>query len=171
MPQRVELDERDVKWVDVREPQNGSRGAFPARSWCRQQPSVSPRILQDDQVVFTAPRIRSAVACEVAAAVGCRIHNLEGGIRVGGPGFPDREVIRAIESRRAQERRRMRRIVVPEEHEASWPAAPIRCVCRKRLRFTARCGRNDSTRKEGADGILGLAIGSLAIIGYLVSDT
>ena len=78
------LDEADVKWVDVREPAEWQRGRIPGAVLVPLNSLlVAPRqFLQDDRVVFyCAQGIRSAVACEVAAAIGLsQIYNLEGGI-------------------------------------------------------------------------------------------
>lgn len=80
-----ELYERqDTTWIDVREPSEWQAGRIPGATLVPLNTLLlSPRQhLKDDQVVFyCAQGIRSAVACEVAAAVGLtQIYNLEGGI-------------------------------------------------------------------------------------------
>jgi len=87
------LDEKDVTWVDVREPAEWQQGRIPGAVLVPLNSLlVSPQqYLHDDRVVFyCAQGIRSAVACEVAAAVGLtRIYNLEGGIQEwAAQGFP-----------------------------------------------------------------------------------
>jgi rhodanese-related sulfurtransferase len=79
------LDEGSVTLVDVREPAEWSQGRIAGALLVPlNQLLISPRQhLSGDGVLFyCAQGIRSAVACEVAAAVGvARIYNLEGGIQ------------------------------------------------------------------------------------------
>jgi rhodanese-related sulfurtransferase len=79
------LDEGTLKLVDVREPAEWNRGRIAGAVLVPlNNLLVSPReYLSGDGVLFyCAQGIRSAVACEVAAAVGLsRIYNLEGGIQ------------------------------------------------------------------------------------------
>ncbi len=78
-------DKREAVWIDVREPAEWQRGRIPgARLVPLNSLLLAPHehLKETDSVVFyCAQGIRSAVACEVAAAVGLtRIANLEGGI-------------------------------------------------------------------------------------------
>jgi rhodanese-related sulfurtransferase len=75
----------DAVWIDVREPAEWQTGHIPgAKLVPLNALLLSPRehLKDGDNVVFyCAQGIRSAVACEVAAAVGLtRIANLEGGL-------------------------------------------------------------------------------------------
>ena len=71
-------------WIDVREPAEWQGGHIPGATLVPLNTLLmSPRrYLHSDNIVFyCAQGIRSAVACEVAAAVGLsHIYNLEGGI-------------------------------------------------------------------------------------------
>jgi len=71
-------------WIDVREQNEWNEGRIPgSRLVPLNALLLSPRkYLNGDNVVFyCAQGIRSAVACEVAAAIGLtKIYNLEGGI-------------------------------------------------------------------------------------------
>lgn len=82
---RALLDDKDVKWVDVREPAEWQQGRIPGAVLVPLNSLLlSPQqYLRDDRVVFyCAQGIRSAVACEAAAAVGLsEVYNLEGGIQ------------------------------------------------------------------------------------------
>lgn len=82
---RALLDDKTVQWIDVREPAEWQEGRIPGATLVPLNALlVSPRQhLHGDRVVFyCAQGIRSAVACEVAAAVGLReLYNLEGGIQ------------------------------------------------------------------------------------------
>lgn len=77
-------DSRATIWIDVREPSEWNEGRIPGSTLVPLNTLLmSPRkYLNGDNVVFyCAQGIRSAVACEVAAAVGLtKIYNLEGGI-------------------------------------------------------------------------------------------
>lgn len=77
-------DSKNTSWIDVREPGEWKEGRIPGSTLVPLNTLLlSPRkYLNGDNVVFyCAQGIRSAVACEVAAAVGLtRIYNLEGGI-------------------------------------------------------------------------------------------
>jgi rhodanese-related sulfurtransferase len=77
-------DSKSAVWIDVREPGEWSEGHIPGSTLVPLNALLlSPRkYLNGDSVVFyCAQGIRSAVACEVAAAVGLtKIYNLEGGI-------------------------------------------------------------------------------------------
>jgi rhodanese-related sulfurtransferase len=78
------LDDRSAVWLDVREQNEWDQGRIPGAKLVPLNTLLaSPRqYLNGDSVVFyCAHGIRSAVACEVAAAVGVtKIYNLEGGI-------------------------------------------------------------------------------------------
>jgi rhodanese-related sulfurtransferase len=82
---RTLLDQPDVRWIDVREPAEWQRGRIPGAVLVPLNSLLrSPRqYLRDGRVVFyCAQGIRSAVACEAAAAVGLtQAYNLEGGIQ------------------------------------------------------------------------------------------
>jgi adenylyltransferase/sulfurtransferase len=82
---RVLLDDKAIQWIDVREPAEWQQVRIPGAVLVPlNRLLVSPREhLKGDRVVFyCAQGIRSAVACEVAAAIGLReIYNLEGGIQ------------------------------------------------------------------------------------------
>jgi rhodanese-related sulfurtransferase len=71
-------------WIDVREQNEWNEGRIPGSKLVPLNALLlSPRTyLNGDSVVFyCAQGIRSAVACEVAAAIGLtKIYNLEGGI-------------------------------------------------------------------------------------------
>ncbi len=77
-------DSGGTVWIDVREPSEWHQARIPGATLVPlNNLLVSPRQhLNGDAVVFyCAQGIRSAVACEVAAAVGvAKIYNLEGGI-------------------------------------------------------------------------------------------
>ena len=77
-------DSKSTVWIDVREPSEWNEGHIPGSTLVPLNILLlSPRKhLNGDSVVFyCAQGIRSAVACEVAAAVGLtKIYNLEGGI-------------------------------------------------------------------------------------------
>ncbi len=77
-------DSQQTIWIDVREPSEWNDGRIPGATLVPLNTLLmSPRkYLNGDNVVFyCAQGIRSAVACEVAAAVGLtKIYNLEGGI-------------------------------------------------------------------------------------------
>ena len=77
-------DSRATTWIDVRESSEWNDGRIPGSTLVPLNTLLmSPRkYLNGDNVVFyCAQGIRSAVACEVAAAVGLtKIHNLEGGM-------------------------------------------------------------------------------------------
>jgi rhodanese-related sulfurtransferase len=78
------LDSKNTVWVDVREQKEWDQGRIPGAKLVPLNTLLaSPRqYLNGGSVVFyCAHGIRSAVACEVAAAVGVtKIYNLEGGI-------------------------------------------------------------------------------------------
>lgn len=77
-------DSGKATWIDVREPSEWNEGRIPGSTLVPLNTLLlSPRkYLNGDNVMFyCAQGIRSAVACEVAAAVGLtKIYNLEGGI-------------------------------------------------------------------------------------------
>jgi rhodanese-related sulfurtransferase len=77
-------ESKGTVWIDVREPGEWNEGRIPGSTLVPLNTLLlSPRkYLNGDNVVFyCAQGIRSAVACEVAAAVGLtKIYNLEGGI-------------------------------------------------------------------------------------------
>ncbi len=79
------FEAKSARWIDVREPAEWQGGHIPSATLVPlNQLLVSPRqYLSGDSVVFyCAQGIRSAVACEVAAAVGLTdIYNLEGGFQ------------------------------------------------------------------------------------------
>ncbi len=79
------LDDKGVTWIDVREPAEWQQVRIPGAVLVPlNKLLVSPRqYLHGERILFyCAQGIRSAVACEVAAAVGLgRIYNLEGGIQ------------------------------------------------------------------------------------------
>ncbi len=83
---RALLDDKTIQWIDVREPAEWRQVRIPGAVLVPLNTLlVSPReYLKGDRVVFyCAQGIRSAVACEVAAAIGLReLYNLEGGIQV-----------------------------------------------------------------------------------------
>jgi rhodanese-related sulfurtransferase len=74
-----------VRWIDVREPAEWEQGHIPGATLVPlNNLLLSPRrYLTGDGVVFyCAQGIRSAVACDMAAAIGLTdIYNLEGGIQ------------------------------------------------------------------------------------------
>jgi rhodanese-related sulfurtransferase len=78
------LDDKSIVWVDVREQKEWDEMRIPGAQLVPLNTLLaSPReYLNGNSVVFyCAHGIRSAVACEVAAAVGVpKIYNLEGGI-------------------------------------------------------------------------------------------
>ena len=87
------FDNTQAVWIDVREPNEWNQGRIPGATLVPLNTLLmSPRkYLNGDNVVFyCAQGIRSAVACEVAAAVGLtKIFNLEGGfIDWTAKGFP-----------------------------------------------------------------------------------
>ena len=77
-------DRRNTVWIDVREPGEWKEGRIPGATLVPLNTLLlSPRqhLTKDNVVFYCAQGIRSAVACEVAAAVGLtKIYNLEGGI-------------------------------------------------------------------------------------------
>lgn len=78
-------DTGELAWIDVREPAEWQRGRIPgAKLVPLNTLLLSPRekLQGVDKVVFyCAQGIRSAVACEAAAAIGLStIYNLEGGL-------------------------------------------------------------------------------------------
>jgi rhodanese-related sulfurtransferase len=78
-------DKRDGVWIDVREPGEWQRGRIPgAKLVPLNTLLLAPRehLQEGDRVIFyCAQGIRSAVACEVAAAIGLTsVANVEGGI-------------------------------------------------------------------------------------------
>jgi rhodanese-related sulfurtransferase len=77
-------ESKGTVWIDVREPAEWNEGRIPGSTLIPLNTLLlSPRkyLNGDDVVFYCAQGIRSAVACEVAAAVGLtRIYNLEGGI-------------------------------------------------------------------------------------------
>ncbi len=86
-------DSASTIWIDVREPNEWNEGRIPRATLVPLNTLLmSPRkYLNGDNVVFyCAQGIRSAVACEVAAAVGLtKIFNLEGGfIDWAAKGYP-----------------------------------------------------------------------------------
>jgi len=78
------LEKGEVKLIDVREPQEWTQGRIPNATLVPLMTLLSqPReFIQEDGVIFYCKEgIRSALACEVAAAIGrTNIYNLEGGI-------------------------------------------------------------------------------------------
>ena len=87
------LDAGGVTLVDVREPAEWNQGRIAGAVLVPlNRLLVAPRQhLSGDNVLFyCAQGIRSAVACEVAAAIGMtRVYNLEGGIQEwGAQGYP-----------------------------------------------------------------------------------
>lgn len=88
------FDAGGLTWIDVREPAEWARGRIPgARLVPLNQLLLAPRQHLEglERVVFyCAQGIRSAVACEAAAAVGLQeLYNLEGGTEEWGRrGFP-----------------------------------------------------------------------------------
>jgi rhodanese-related sulfurtransferase len=81
---RTLLDDKSVTWIDVREPAEWQQARIPGAVLVPlNKLLVSPRqYLRGERILFyCAQGIRSAVACEVAAAVGLgQIYNLEGGL-------------------------------------------------------------------------------------------
>jgi rhodanese-related sulfurtransferase len=79
------LEDRRTTWIDVREPSEWQQNRIPGAILVPlDRLLAAPRqYLPSDRVVFyCAHGIRSAVACEVAAAVGLNdVYNLEGGIQ------------------------------------------------------------------------------------------
>ncbi len=77
-------DDKTTVWIDVREPSEWNAGRIPGSKLVPLNTLLlSPRdhLTKDNVVFYCAQGIRSAVACEVAAAIGLkRIYNLEGGI-------------------------------------------------------------------------------------------
>lgn len=82
---RALFEDKTIQWVDVREPGEWQQARIPGAVLIPLNTLLgAPRqYLDGGPVVFyCAQGIRSAVACEVAAAVGVsRIYNLEGGIQ------------------------------------------------------------------------------------------
>jgi rhodanese-related sulfurtransferase len=78
------FDTHAIRWIDVREPGEWEQGHVPGATLVplnRLLASPRQHLAGDDVVFYCAQGVRSAVACEVAAAVGLtRIYNLEGGI-------------------------------------------------------------------------------------------
>ncbi len=78
------FDNKATVWIDVREPGEWTEGHIPGATLVPLNTLLlSPRkyLNGDNAVFYCAQGIRSAVACEVAAAVGLtKIYNLEGGI-------------------------------------------------------------------------------------------
>jgi rhodanese-related sulfurtransferase len=86
-------DSQNTVWIDVREPGEWQDGRIPGSTLVPLNTLLlSPRqyLSRDNVVFYCAQGIRSAVACEVAAAVGLtKIYNLEGGIiEWAAKGFP-----------------------------------------------------------------------------------
>ena len=86
-------DRRNTVWIDVREPGEWKEGRIPGATLVPLNTLLlSPRqhLTKDNVVFYCAQGIRSAVACEVAAAVGLtKVYNLEGGIiEWAAKGFP-----------------------------------------------------------------------------------
>ncbi len=86
-------DNKTAIWIDVREPSEWNAGRIPgSRLVPLNTLLLSPRqhLTKDSVVFYCAQGIRSAVACEVAAAIGLKkIYNLEGGILDWvGQGYP-----------------------------------------------------------------------------------
>jgi rhodanese-related sulfurtransferase len=77
-------DTNQTVWIDVREPSEWQEGRIPGATLVPLNTLLmSPRqyLTKENVVFYCAQGIRSAVACEVAAAVGLtKIYNLEGGI-------------------------------------------------------------------------------------------
>jgi rhodanese-related sulfurtransferase len=87
------LGQPGVQWIDVREPAEWQRGRIPGAVLVPLNTLlIAPRkyLTADNIVFYCAQGIRSAVACEVAAAIGLRdVRNLEGGIQAWEThGFP-----------------------------------------------------------------------------------
>jgi rhodanese-related sulfurtransferase len=87
------LGQPGVQWIDVREPAEWQRGRIPGAILVPLNALlIAPRryLTADNIVFYCAQGIRSAVACEVAAAIGLRdVRNLEGGIQAWeAQGFP-----------------------------------------------------------------------------------
>ncbi len=78
-------DDKTTVWIDVREPNEWNAGRIPGSTLVPLNTLLlSPRqhLTKDNVVFYCAQGIRSAVACEVAAAIGLKkIYNLEGGIQ------------------------------------------------------------------------------------------
>jgi len=87
-------DGHGATWIDVRKPDEVSReGRIPGTSFVPMDALLANpwRYLTTDNVVFVCSEgIRSALACDLAAAVGLtKIYNLEGGIlEWAAKGFP-----------------------------------------------------------------------------------
>ena len=79
------LDRKNGSWIDVREPAEWQKGHIAGATLVPLNSLLmSPqKYLNADNIIFyCAQGIRSAVACEIAAAIGLtRIYNLEGGIQ------------------------------------------------------------------------------------------
>ncbi len=77
------IEKGDVVVVDVREPAEWNRGHIPGATHIPLGTLLNrPReLLKQDGIIFVcAEGVRSAVACEVAAAIGRKqLYNLEGG--------------------------------------------------------------------------------------------
>lgn len=82
---RALLEDKTIHWIDVREPAEWQQVRIPGAVLVPLNSLLAaPRQhLHGEPVVFyCAQGVRSAVACEVAAAVGVsRVYNLEGGIQ------------------------------------------------------------------------------------------
>lgn len=79
------LEEGDVTLIDVREPQEWAQGHIPGNKLVPLMTLMSnPRehIPEGPVIFYCAEGVRSALACEVAAAIGRKhLYNLEGGIK------------------------------------------------------------------------------------------
>ena len=87
------IEKGGVVVIDVREPAEWMRGRIPEAIHIPLGTLLNrPReLLQQDDIIFVcAEGVRSAVACEVAAAIGKkRLYNLEGGtVAWGRQGYP-----------------------------------------------------------------------------------
>lgn len=91
--QAKDLIEKGFKVIDVREPSEWAEGHIPNATHVPLNTLLgkAQELLVEDNIIFVCKEgIRSAVACEVAAAVGrTNLHNLEGGTvawaRMGNP--------------------------------------------------------------------------------------
>jgi len=79
------FDAGELAWIDVREPAEWQDSRIPGATLVPLNTLLlNPRqyLSRDGVIFYCAQGIRSAVACEVAAAVGLRrVYNLEGGIQ------------------------------------------------------------------------------------------
>lgn len=87
------IEQGGIKLIDVREPQEWTQGRIPNATHIPLMTLMSqPRdLIPEEEVIFyCAEGVRSALACEVAAAVGRKnIYNLEGGINAwAAKGYP-----------------------------------------------------------------------------------